>query len=474
MTYKQLTKSPYCQQLLESVRCLIERTIGISLSVDEHGDFERRMSYVAEDLKSNSLEQCLETILRQSLSGSILSIVTRHVTVGDTYFFRDRSLYTLLERRIIPRWIEDSQRPIRVWSAACSTGEEPYSLAIFFKQLLPSKVANRIEIYATDLNRDSLKKAEQGVYREWSFRGAPSDLKQTYFKSSIDDSYEIDPSIRNKVKFSFHNLVEPWSAISPLNAMDLILCRNVLMYLSPDQQHTVINKLYQSLNPEACLLVSACETSNTRFSKFKPVMEGDTLAYQRPSLMETSIVFSQENFSPLDSIPALPSFVAVKPSDKLNKAFELYEAQSYDQLVKEANECIEDCEPELSELFARAFANSGQLENAQLWIEKTLKKAPTNPSYRFLFATILQELGHDKEAVHEFEKTLYLDPTCIMALVSLGAIQQTLGNNDEGKRLHASALHLLSQYSPETIVPESDHMTAAAIIDFITQARTEQ
>ena len=169
-----------------------------------------------------------------------LQAFANHLTIGETHFFREIRGLEILTSHIVPNWMDqhaaDERRLLRIWSAGCATGEEPYSIAMALRERVPGLMHRRIAVYGTDLNTNSLGIARQGLYGEWSFRGVPSALKSKYFRPREKGRWIISPVIQQSVSFDYFNLAgdiyPQWFAKT--TAIDVIYCRNVLMYLTPE------------------------------------------------------------------------------------------------------------------------------------------------------------------------------------------------------------------------------------------------
>ena len=132
-----------------------------------------------------------------------------HITIGETYFFREKGIFEALEWQILPQLIDSRRlkdRRLRIWSAGCASGEEAYSIAILLHKILPDMLDWRITVLATDVSQRALQKAEEGVYTQWSFRGTPAWLVEKYFNRVKGDRWEIMPWIKEMVTFSYLNL----------------------------------------------------------------------------------------------------------------------------------------------------------------------------------------------------------------------------------------------------------------------------
>ena len=273
-------------------------------------DLERGMRSVSRAFEFDDIESCVQWLVSSPVSRSRIEILASHLTVGETYFFRERPSFDLLEARVLPELIDrrrNTERRLRIWSAGCCTGEEAYSIAILLKRMLPDLEDWQITVLATDINPQFLKKAIDGRYGEWSFRGAPAEFKETYFAKRHNGRFEILPEIKRMVTFSYLNLMEDTypSLLSNSNAMDIIFCRNVLMYFGSERAKEVVRKLRLSLLDGGWLIVSPCEASHVLFEQFTTVNFPGTILYKKDNhISETSAFgFEAQTHSPLEPMP---------------------------------------------------------------------------------------------------------------------------------------------------------------------------
>ncbi|MCA1990606.1 MAG: protein-glutamate O-methyltransferase CheR [Coleofasciculus sp. S288] len=206
------------------------------------------------------------------------------VTNGESFFFRDKEQFLILRNHILPELIQrkKNHKVLRLCSAGCSSGEEPYSLAILLKELIPDLEQWNLTILGIDINQVALQKAKTGVYRPWSFRNVSPEIKRRYFRA-IDNEYCLDPSIKQMVKFQTVNLVKtpfPQSS-SDLRELDLILCRNVFIYFGASAIAKVLNKFYHSLQPLGYLITGHSELYGQDLSQFQTKVFPESLVYQR-------------------------------------------------------------------------------------------------------------------------------------------------------------------------------------------------
>lgn len=217
------------------------------------------------------------------------------LTNPESYFFRDKEQFSLLKKQIFPELIRRRRgsRTLRICSAGCSTGEELYSLAILLTELLPDFEQWNLMILGLDINLESIEKARRGIYRSWSFRGVDSAIQKQYFLCS-DNTYQIIPAIQHLTRFQTLNLAQPSPTWSDLNFkdMDLILCRNVFIYLENSAIASILDRFYQALNPLGYLLTGHAELYAQDLTQFQVKVFPESLIYQRPveSVIHESVV----------------------------------------------------------------------------------------------------------------------------------------------------------------------------------------
>ena len=249
----------------------LAQQMGLHFPAERWPDLARGIDAAALEFRFPDAASCIQWLLSAPLSRSQVEILSSHLTVGETYFFREPQVFDVLQTHILPALIQSrrqSGQHLRLWSAGCASGEEAYSLAILLQRLLPDFRQWNISILATDINPHALQKAAAGIYGDWSFRNAPPWLREGYFRAIPGGRYEIAPAVRDMVTFSYLNLaadVYP-SLLNNTNAMDIIFCRNVLMYFSPQRAQQVIHNLYRCLVDGGWLIVRRPIANRKRFT----------------------------------------------------------------------------------------------------------------------------------------------------------------------------------------------------------------
>ena len=199
------------------------------------------------------------------------------LSVQETYFWREVSQITALVDVVVPAWFQKTMLPFRIWSAACATGEEPYTIAM---ALVEKGFGDHpIEIHASDASPNALEKARAGIYRPKSFRAIDPRLQEKYFVP-VATGWQLSPEIKKRVKFSRVNLLDP-AEVSPVARVNAIFCRNVFIYFSPHAIRQTVAMMAAKMPPGGHLFVGASESLLRLTTDFELKEIGDALAYVR-------------------------------------------------------------------------------------------------------------------------------------------------------------------------------------------------
>ena len=296
------------EKSMDQLAELISNKMGLHFPKERWNDFERGLSAASKEFGFSNMHDCIDRLLSSELSKQQIEMLAGYLTVGETYFFREKKSFEILENQILPGLIDkrkQKEKTIKIWSAGCATGEEPYSIAILLTRIIPDLNDWNITILATDINPHFLKKAKEGCYGQWSFRDAPLWLKEQYFIKTGDNWFELLPSIKKMVQFNYLNLAENTypSVLNQTNAMDIIFCRNVIMYFSSELIKKTIQKFYQSLVNGGWLIVSPVETSQYLFFSFEALNFGSITLYRKNEEREISVIPPQSDGAGQNVIP---------------------------------------------------------------------------------------------------------------------------------------------------------------------------
>jgi len=204
------------------------------------------------------------------------------LTVNETYFFRDFNQLRNFAEEVLPVVIKEKQenKKIKIWCAACSTGEEPYTLAIILQEMLERPEQWDIQILASDINTEVLKSAKIGIYESRAIKDVPPEYLERYF-TKRNDKYLINPKARKSVTFKRINLMDEVER-SNINGCDFIFCRNCLIYFDDVSRKDVLSSFYESLNPGGFVFLGHSESVGRISTAYNVQRLGDTIVYSRP------------------------------------------------------------------------------------------------------------------------------------------------------------------------------------------------
>ena len=216
--------------------------------------------------------------------GPSWEIILAQLTIGETYFFRNTPQFAALRQHILPELIERRRTThhLRIWSAGCATGEEPYSIAMILAELLPSDQFWQVSILATDINPQFLARARDGLYGSWSFRETPEATRARFFTPE-QQRWRLHPAIRQMVTFARLNLAQPCfpAILNGTYAQDLILCRNVTIYFDEATTHQLIERFHSTLLPGGWLIVGHAEPQASANRQLELHNFPQTVAYRK-------------------------------------------------------------------------------------------------------------------------------------------------------------------------------------------------
>jgi len=249
------------------LRKLLKERSGLTLSDDKQYLVESRLVPLSRKAGLGGISELVVALKRGNESLTV--DVVEAMTTNETFFFRDKVPFDHFKDTIIPELIKAraTRRTIRVWCAAASTGQEPYSLAMILKDFGAQLAGWRIEIVATDISQEVLEKCKAGIYSQFEVqRGLPIQKLVTHFKQ-IGETWQINPDIRAMVQFRHLNLLQDFKH---LGMFDVIFCRNVLIYFEQATKIEILNRLAKVNEPDGCLFLGAAETVVGLTDAYKP------------------------------------------------------------------------------------------------------------------------------------------------------------------------------------------------------------
>jgi chemotaxis protein methyltransferase WspC len=351
-------------------------------------------------------------------SAQEFNALVEHIVVPETWFFRDRTPFDFLVNHTRANWLQNS-RPIRILSAPCSTGEEPYSIVIaLLKAGLPK---DRLIVDAIDISHTAIAKAKRGIYGKNSFRGEPWIERDHYFHP-VEGKYEINATIRSRVNFRVANL------LSGLTHSDTkyhaIFCRNVLIYQASNACHQILERLEQLLIPDGLLFVGMSETSKIPKDRFTAIRQPTIAAYQKsgnPKII--SPVSDSSTANPLKSQDCQTVILDSKPL--------AYPSP----LSIQSARLTTDYSPSITSLdLAQQMADLGYIDTAIQHCQDNLIQNAAHVQTYILLGTLYQARAQYNQAEQCFRKALYLDPHNYEALMQMALLKQQSGDSN-GARL---------------------------------------
>lgn len=221
--------------------------------IDLNSYKERQMKRRIEALISkHGINSYSDYVIRLKADKAVFDEFINYITINVSEFYRNPEQWVLLEKDIFPYLFEHFGKDLKIWSAACSTGDEPYSLVMLLSKFMP---LNKIKIYATDIDRQVMTKAQIGLYNIKSLKALPEDFLKKYFVKINDRTYQISDAIKSCVEFRQHDLLKD---AYPTNC-DLIVCRNVLIYFTDDAKNKIYQGFHNSLKKDGLLFVGSTE-----------------------------------------------------------------------------------------------------------------------------------------------------------------------------------------------------------------------
>ncbi|HWQ52359.1 MAG TPA: CheR family methyltransferase [Bryobacteraceae bacterium] len=419
--------------------------------------YEDRDSEVAERigrrLAATGAPNCTfyETLLKQSARGrEEMDALIAEFTIGETYFFRHREQFDLLRTTVFPELLERrrASRKLRIWSAGCATGAEPYSISILLRLHFAEQIAGwDISILGTDINRAFLARAQEGIYEKWAFREGSHDLVERCFKPVGEHRWALRTEFREGVSFRYQNLVADLPPSGPDgDRFDLVLCRNVLIYFDRPRMREVAAGLYDSLADGGWLVVGHAEPSAEVFRAFSTVsIAGGITAYRK---LEDEAIESPQTLAP----PQEPEAVTFFPVVELPPAPEPAIASLPPSPAQPVR--IEE---------VRGLADRGHWQEAALKCRSILTSNGLDPAAHFTLALILEHTGDVREAERSLRAAVYLDRGFALAHYHLGLLLHRRRAAREALRAFQNVLELLAAVPAEQLVEHGDGITATEL-----------
>ncbi len=254
-------KAEITPQEYEAFKTFLQDACGILLGDNKQYLVKSRLRRIMEENRLTTLSDLLERVKRSGRS-SLKEVVIDAMTTNETLWFRDNHPFRILQEKLLPEFGDrKGAQSLRIWSAACSTGQEPYSVAMIieeFRRQRPGKLRD-VKITATDISKSVLEVARRGEYEMIAIgRGLSPERQKQFFTPAVNGSWQIRPQIKSMVEFRELNLLERYM----LGKFDIVMCRNVLIYFSAELKKDILTRIHATLNPGGYLILGASESLN--------------------------------------------------------------------------------------------------------------------------------------------------------------------------------------------------------------------
>lgn len=424
---------------------LISNRLGINIRPD-HLDLDNIIDDACNKFKCTALEY-LQLLQECNDNSALLEHLVAGITIGETYFFRDKRQVELLKDNVLPQIIRakriSNNLSIRIWSAGCSSGEEIYTIAMLLNEILKDKDKWSISLLATDININVLQKAKTGKYNKWSMRSIDDYYIKKYFKQD-NNTYTILPSLNHSVNFQYLNLNDDTypSMLNNTNSLDLIICRNVLIYFSQPVIQRIMKKLAACLSDDGCLLLGASD----------PV-----------DIAHTDLIFHHNHGMLFSRNLALnPEKATPKKDSKLNSIIKPVTKKTSLQILPTNNKLKEASTISQSIILnnkAKEAANLGQLDVAIKYCKNSILLDATNKETYFIYALTLIELNNFAEAISALRKVIFLDRNFVEGHFQLGLLLLKMEQYALGMKSLNNALKIIESHDSSQLVPGSEGLT---------------
>jgi len=446
------------------------------------------------------------------------------LTTGESYFFRDSGQFWLLENVLLPELIADQRQisrsagnakpSLRIWSAGCSTGEEPYSLAILLTQLIPDWENWNLFILGTDINHESISQAQQGLYSPWSFRMIEPERLPQYFQQR-KNQWKVEEKYRRLVTFRVGNLARDRfpDLTGDLAHLDLIICRNVFVYFEYEVIGEILGKFAKTLRPGGYLMTAHAELHGQNLEQFTPKVFAQSVVYQCRDNSSVNIPVSPYQGYNLPSSFPLPSSsgsatppkfepvknniprhryqppryqsstsspdLTLKNSDisvLLQKAETLFNADRLDESLQTFQDIVR-LQPRHFQayyLIAKIYANLGNYHQAERYCQQAISIDALSVQPYYIMAHIAEEKGELDRAKYWLKRILYLAPLSLSAYLELGAIYERESDLKRANKMRRTALYILDTLPKDYSLEYAEKMTSSELKEYLIKTLKNQ
>ncbi len=448
------------------VKALVIEHTGMAFYRERDDDFSRVLT---ERLATVGMRDCA-SYLERLKDGKELEELIADLTIGETYFFRYREQFEALRDIILPQAIErnSERKRLRIWSAGCSTGPEPYTVAIILKQRFGHRIDGwDVSIIGTDINQRFLARAREGLYEDWAFRATPDAVRNACFIRE-GKRWRIAPEYRRLVQFQYHNLVDD-PIPSPrhgLTDVDVIMCRNVVIYFTTETFRVIINRFRDTLSDDGWLVVGHSELNTELFRAFRTIEAPGAVLYQKSDTVDKGFDFAAYAAELAAAPPPAPLPISLSDLPPLVAPLVAAPPPLWSPPLPQPEPpppAVND-EPGLSPLLElKRLADQGAWVEAMRVCRRLLDADPLDAEVHLHHGLLLEHMRQIGQAEEALRRALYLDRTLALAHFHLGRLASDQGDRVGASRAFRNALRLLDGKAEAERVDGSDDMSVAEL-----------
>lgn len=494
---------------------LLQDQCGLFFSAKRRVELELGVRHAFASSTCKSLDDYYDLLTLPRQGAVEMDRLINSVTIAESHFFRDEAQMNALTEHVLPSIIERRRllRTMRLWSAGCASGEEPYTLAILLRELLPDVDEWAITILATDINTEVLDRARHGQYSEWAFRETRAKLLRSRYFTTNGSRYELLPEVRRMVTFSRLNLAGDRYPLLETNTtmMDLILCRNVLIYFDEAGAQQVINHFYDAMLDGSWLVVGHSEPSVFNYRRFQARNFRDAILYQRtgqPTLLPHDWEILKPSTGPIGaatgaatgtttptgsgsqpppvwappaSKPLAPlrpvkpvTLPPIKEPDPIEQAEDLiHNGRSTEALpillkaaekAPNARACV---------MLGQLYADLGQWADAERWCKRAAELDRLAIEAYYIVALVYQHQNRLVEAIDAMKKVVYIDRNSILGHFGLADLYHRSGQNVPALKSLDNARRLLDAHAVDELIPGSGGITVGRLRETVVMRLQE-
>lgn len=451
MTASALVADPFFPRL----KALVIETTGMAFYADKDEDLARIVLARMDELGIATCVRYLDLIADVSRGADEMDALVAELTIGETYFFRHKEQFDALRDTILPDVLARNEpfRRLRIWSAGCATGPEPYSLAIMLKREFGARIAGwHVSIVATDINQKFLARAREGRYDEWAFRATPDDVRKLCFEK-IGRQWAIRNEYKSCVTFQYHNLIKNKfpSLVDNIAGFDIIICRNVVIYFSQETVQALVPCFRESLVEGGWLVMGHAEPNMELFRSFRSINAPGAVLYQR---VDGPVAAPPPaTCAPVVINPCVP----LPPPDLPRRRMAMRRPPTPTPAAKPpaplANGMVR----------ARELADIGHWDEALAICDGVIATDALDARAHFFRALVLEQKGDLDGCETALRRAIYLDRQAVLPHYHLGLFLWRREEAQGAQRSFRNVLALLGRMPDDHAICDGDDLTAGQL-----------